>query len=699
MSDLDSGTLRCPNCQKEYPEGYTNCPYDSCVLQSNQLIEDPLIGKVFAEKYDVLSLLGEGGMSRVYKARHKFMKRIVAIKLLHESATRDLTAKDRFQQEAEAASALSHQNVVTVHDFGFTPNGQAFLVMDCLEGKALDALLEEANYSLPLAELIDIFTQALDGLEHAHRKGIVHRDIKPSNLVVLKQEDGTDLVKIVDFGIAKVLVPQEGEKQRQLTQAGEIFGSPAYMSPEQCSGKALDGRSDLYSFGCMMYEAMSGQLPHIGDNFINTVVKHINEEPKSIAEVSPNARVPSHIEEVIMKCLAKKPDDRYRTAVELKQALLDAAFASGVKGLRFGAVQEPKSFGATSAQTRATISLTEMKVTQTWRLKLSVTIAFFVVILAGIAAWMFLYPGPEGDKGTPFNKMSWQACLSSADSLDQQQRYPEAVKELEKARKIAETKFEDHQNRLELTLNKLALEYGLAHDYAGQESANKQVIKIGAERVGREYEILMRMLGEWESPTNSDTKAQERALQAIAFADRIEHCADKLYNVSREREEILLRRAIKVFAQLESIDWRICEKLRISLAECYHVQQRFGKQRELLEEAVKNCPEDPVTTEGWRTKIQAKLLLAQLDRDEAVDEKRLNCARKNSEEVLTLLQEKLPSDKQLMRDTMNTIAVVYRLYHTKEFDEKALAIENKSKTLENQLDTQAAKNPEDDSTN
>ncbi|MBX9724169.1 MAG: serine/threonine-protein kinase, partial [Candidatus Obscuribacterales bacterium] len=505
-------------------------------------------------------------------------------------------------------------------------------------------------------------------------------------------------VKIVDFGIAKVLVPQEGEKQRQLTQAGEIFGSPAYMSPEQCSGKALDGRSDLYSFGCMMYEAMSGQLPHIGDNFINTVVKHINEEPKSIAEVSPNARVPEHIEQVIMKCLQKKANDRYSTALELKQALFDAAYASGVKGLKFGAVPEPKQFGNTSAQTRATISLTEMKVTQTWRLKLSATIAVFVVILSAIVGWFYIYPGPVGDRGTLMDKMLWQGHLSKADSLDQQQRYREAVKELEAAREIA-VKFGDHHNRLETTLNKLALEYGLVHDYTAQEAANKQVIKIGAERVSHEYEVLMGMLAEWEKPTNSNTKTQERALQAIAFADRIEHCADKLYTVSREREELLLQRAIKVFSALETIDWRICEQLRISLAECYHVQQRFGKQREVLLEAVKNCPEDPVTDEGWRTKIQAKLLLAQLDRDETMNEKKLDGVRQSFEEVLDLIRKKLPADKQLMRDTMNSIVILDRLYHTKEFDERANAIEKESKALESALDSQAANTPPDDSSN
>lgn len=685
MTESNSGLLKCPVCNKEYPVGTAKCTDDGAELNKDATESDSLIGKLFAEKYEILSLLGEGGMSKVYKARHKFMKRIVAVKLLHESATKDPTAKARFQQEAEAASALNHQNVVTVHDFGFTPSGQAFFVMDCLEGKTLEELLEVSKNTMPLPEAVDIFAQACDGLDHAHRKGIVHRDIKPSNLVIIKQEDGSDLVKIVDFGIAKVLAPSaEGAKQQQLTQAGEIFGTPAYMSPEQCNGKPLDGRSDIYSFGCLMYETLSGLPPHLGETFINTIVKHINERPKSFAESAPHLKVPEHIEAVVMKCLEKEPGDRYTSAVELKQALFDAAFVSGVKGLRFGAVPEPKTptgSGDANAAKSQIASLSEQKVTRRWRMGFTLTVAALVSIIGAVSAWMFLYPGPDGDRGTVFYKLNWQYRLSRADDLTHLQKYSEAVKELEQARELTK-QFNDGQGRLEITLNKLGDAYGQAHDYANQEIVNKQLVNLATRKVYIEFDALMAMLKQWESTPTSSTAGEQRAMQAAAFAERITRCADKLSIRSREREELLLTKAIKIFDSMETKDWKSEVRFRITLSECYRMQQRFKEQRNLLTEAVKLCPEKPNTQEGWRSKVQANLLLGELNRNVAMDDAQLDHARETFETVLGWIKQNLPKERELLRQTLNSMAIVDRLYHKKEYDEKADEIEKQAKALE-----------------
>jgi serine/threonine protein kinase len=648
-------------------------------------LSDPLIGTLFADKYDILSLLGEGGMSRVYKARHRFMKRIVAVKLLHESATKDPTAKARFQQEAEAASALNHQNVVTVHDFGFTPSGQAFFVMDCLEGKTLEQLLEESGGPLPIAQAIDIFAQACDGLDHAHRKGIVHRDIKPSNLVIIKQEDGSDLVKIVDFGIAKVLTPApDGEKQRQLTQAGEVFGTPAYMSPEQCSGEPLDGRSDIYSFGCLMYEALSGILPLVGETFINTVVKHINERPKSFAEVNPQAKVPPHVEAVVMRCLEKDPKARYASALELKQALFDAAYASGVKGLRFGAVPDPnqtKPHQTVAKNQTMSTSLSVMMVTKKWRLSFQVMIALILSAFGALALFFFVYPGPEGDKGTLINKLLWQRDLSTADDLARQQKYDEEVKVLLKAVDISKN-FGDGESRLELTLNKLGEAYGSVHDYSNQELVNKQLVDILAKRALKEYEGLMNSLSEWDKPSSSSTKRQELALQATAFGDRILACANKLSIKRKEREELLLKKAIKVFDAMEAGDWKFPVRFAVALAESYHTQQRFDDERKILDNALKKCPAQPNSPEGWRAKVQAIMHLGQLDRNLAIHDEQLDHARKELESALSWTKEHLADDKDTLKESLNSMVIMERLYHTKEHDEKAQVYEKEARALE-----------------
>lgn len=707
MTDSSREPLICPRCNKAHDPSLKECPgvtagaevgagnasenedstrsvnFRNADAGLNDIASsgsDPLIGKVFAEKYDIVSLLGEGGMSKVYKARHKLMKRTVAVKLLHESATRDETAKARFQQEAEAASALSHQNVVTVHDFGFTDSGHAFFVMDCLEGRSLEELLMDAQ-TLPLARIIEIFTQGCDGLEHAHRKGIIHRDIKPSNLVIIKQEDGSDLVKLVDFGIAKVLTPAAEGERRQLTQTGEVFGTPAYMSPEQCNGTQLDKRTDLYSFGCMMYEALSGEPPFLGNTFINTIVKQLNEAPKSFAEKAPNVNVPPAIEAVVMKCLEKNPEDRYGSAQELKQALYDAAFVSGVKGLRVGAVPEPGLACATTSPVSEKVALSERKQTTKWRLTFAATLAAVVAAGAAISAWLFCYPGPESDRGIPFNKIMWRYRISAADGFMGQQKYNDAIRELENARVLAKD-FGDENASLDHTLEKLGDAYGKTGKYDAQEEVNKKRTLILNEKVFKEYEHFMSLLKEWSTPLTSSVANQERALQASACAEQLLICADKLSIRSKDREERLLKNAIAVFDSMESKNWKYCVQFRLALVECYRSQQRFDDMRAVLNQCMKLCPDDPGSPDGWRAKIQTMMFAGQLDRNVAKDTTQIDKARQELETVLKLVRTHLPNDRELLKDALGSAAIVNRLYHTKEYDDKAATFEKEARSLE-----------------
>lgn len=218
----------CLTCARRFSEEIRYCPDDNTELVA--IATEALIGKVFADKYLIESVLGKGGMSTVYKAKQTYMERIVALKLLHPQLVSDPTSVQRFSQEAKAAASLSHPNIITVYDFGITSTGEAYLAMDYLVGSSLSAILDMSG-PIPEAEALDMFRQICRGLVHAHNKGIVHRDLKPANLVLTADDDGSVLVRIVDFGIAKIL-PSDGAASQGLTKTGDIFGSPLYMSPE-----------------------------------------------------------------------------------------------------------------------------------------------------------------------------------------------------------------------------------------------------------------------------------------------------------------------------------------------------------------------------------------------------------------------------------------------------------------------------------
>jgi serine/threonine protein kinase len=281
--------------------------------------QDVLIGTTIAGRYQVLSFIGRGGMSVVYKARHNYMERIAAIKMLHAHLVSNQQSLKRFQQEAQAASCLAHPNVMGVHDFGITPQGQPYLVMDYLQGLSLSELIEKEGQLSP-ERTYSIFIQACDALSHAHQKGVIHRDLKPSNIMLLDGEDHPDFVKIVDFGIAKLL--SQSEKQGQhLTQTGEVFGSPLYMSPEQCLADQLDARSDIYSLGCVIYETLTGKSPLSGASMLETMYMHLNEPPLPFRKVRPDLNLSEELETVVFRAMEKSPKDRQQSMAELRDEL------------------------------------------------------------------------------------------------------------------------------------------------------------------------------------------------------------------------------------------------------------------------------------------------------------------------------------------------------------------------------------------
>jgi serine/threonine-protein kinase len=277
--------------------------------------QDPLVGKVIGSKYQILSFLGKGGMSVVYKAKQHPINRIVALKMLLAHLSKNEGSVKRFLQEATAAGQLTHPNVVNVFDFGLTEDGQPYLVMDFVQGESLAQIIATSG-PMHYREALPLFIQICDGLIVAHEKGVIHRDIKPSNLVIEERPDGK-CARIVDFGIAKML---DAESQ-QLTKTGEIFGSPFYMSPEQCEGRQLDSRSDLYSLGIVFYEVLSGMVPLAGQSSLETMRLHMEQMPESFQRSAPASDIPLALENIVFKMIAKSREKRYPNARAVKAEL------------------------------------------------------------------------------------------------------------------------------------------------------------------------------------------------------------------------------------------------------------------------------------------------------------------------------------------------------------------------------------------
>ena len=309
----------CVICNKEFAGDVATCPDDGITLTVLTIPHDPMVGTLFCDRFQITEVLGGGGMGMVYRAKHLVMQRTVAIKILHTKMLTNADALKRFKVEARAASNFSHPNILNVHDFGVSNQGQPYMVMDFLDGINLTSLMD-AEKRISIGRAVGIFLQVSSALAHAHSKEIIHRDVKPSNIMLVEFEGRPDFVKLVDFGIAKVLNPSTPEAEN-LTRTGEVFGSPLYMCPEQCKGQKLDARADLYSLGAVMYRVVTGKPIFDSTDPLETMFRQVSEMPLSFSKVCPDVEFPEKLEAVIFKCLAKERDDRYQSMNELRDDL------------------------------------------------------------------------------------------------------------------------------------------------------------------------------------------------------------------------------------------------------------------------------------------------------------------------------------------------------------------------------------------
>jgi eukaryotic-like serine/threonine-protein kinase len=282
--------------------------------------KENLTGQLIDGRYQIDYVLGVGSMGIVYGARHAAVGKLVAVKALRAHLASDAEAIQRFNAEATAATSIGNQHIVETYDFGRLADGTAYLVMEYLEGRSLADLVEGFS-PLSALRISKIAVQIAEALNAAHLAGIVHRDLKPDNVFLCEREGDHDFVKILDFGIAKF-----GVSQARLTQAGAVFGTPAYMSPEQALGKATDGRTDIYALGVMLYEMACGRVPFQGENAIAVLSMHANEEPEPLSKQQPE--VSPELEAIVHKCLNKDVEARYGSMAELAADL--ARMASGL---------------------------------------------------------------------------------------------------------------------------------------------------------------------------------------------------------------------------------------------------------------------------------------------------------------------------------------------------------------------------------
>ena len=312
-----SGERTCPACGSRYPAATRFCPSDGQALREEGLADDALVGTLVADRYYIERQLGVGGMGVVYLAQHVFMSRRCALKVLRPEYLGSADALGRFTRGAQNASRIGHPNVAAIYDFGEVADESMYLAMEYVDGVTLGDLLE-SNGPLTIARCVTIVSQVASALKAAHDMGVVHRDLKPDNIMLARSGETDDLVKVVDFGIARSMF----EDSQRVTQSDAVIGTPAYMSPEQLSGRAVDARSDLYSLALVTYAMLAGRLPLSTDR-VDLALRFL-QRPKSLRELRGDISWPRELQEVLDAALAADPDDRYENVSQFARALIGA---------------------------------------------------------------------------------------------------------------------------------------------------------------------------------------------------------------------------------------------------------------------------------------------------------------------------------------------------------------------------------------
>jgi serine/threonine protein kinase len=349
----------CPVCNTEYPANERFCPRDGTALRAQGEASKDLVGTIIAERYHIIKKLGEGGMGQVYLAEHVKMGRKSAVKVMNPGMVQNVDAISRFNREAQNASRINHPNVAGIYDFGETAEGLVYLAMEFIEGEPLTEIIKQHG-ALPPMRASEITRQAAEGLSVAHEMGIVHRDLKPDNIMIAKGRSGADLVKVVDFGIAKAAA----NEAQKVTKTGMVVGTPEYMSPEQLSGDPLDARSDIYALALVAFNMFTGKLPFPGETMQESMIMRLTDEPRQLAQMKPDVAWPADLQTVMDKALARKTEERYATASAFAHDLVQAIDRMPVTSITAMGTEMIRRMSAGSiekAQTAATVQVSVPK--------------------------------------------------------------------------------------------------------------------------------------------------------------------------------------------------------------------------------------------------------------------------------------------------------------------------------------------------
>lgn len=448
-------------------------------------VEEFKIGSTLGGKYRIEECLGQGGMGSVYRVTHLFLNKQFALKAVNNRVATDI-AVQRFQQEAKMATLLDHPSLVKVHDFGVFDDATPYLVMDLIDGITFAELLKQ-NGPISIDDVPVLFSQVCFALLSAHECGIVHRDIKPGNLMlctkVPKRAEGS--VKIVDFGIAKLLFREAGEIQA-LTKTGEIFGSPLYMSPEQCFGDVVDNRSDIYSLGCVLFEMLTGTPPYVGPTALNTMMLHDAAKPPTLKEASLGKEFPPGLERVVGKMLARLPADRYENIGEVALSLTRACGGDSSHG------SSNKSLKSTQSKPSEAVTLSTNQLTMIVVSTAVVSATFGALGLKFWDAAQMSTTAPQSSTAasTPKTTASHSGTSETSSGLlelvDPTSTFAEAVKSLEKVAPITSTITGSGPSR-KRSIFYPAFSIGTVLKYNGVESSNDSKVLSSAKGT-REYD-------------------------------------------------------------------------------------------------------------------------------------------------------------------------------------------------------------------
>ncbi|MEP7122033.1 MAG: protein kinase [Byssovorax sp.] len=319
----------CPVCSREFAPALTHCPQDGVGLVALNTgagtRPEELVGQIVEGRYKVERIVGKGGMGTVYAVRHIVVGKVAAMKVLKTGVERADGVLQRFVREAQTANLVKSRHIVEITDFGQLANGLFYVVMELLEGEDLTRAMKPGK--LGRADLVHIFVQVAEALALAHEKGIVHRDLKPDNVFLVNESGDPRFVKLLDFGIAKVMAgdnPSAG-----LTETGVILGTPYYMSPEQARAEVVDHRSDIYALGVMMYRAFTGRLPFVADSTMGVLTRHLTEIPELPSRLN---NVDPATERMIMRCMEKRREARYQSMTEVADALRSIPLGAPASG-------------------------------------------------------------------------------------------------------------------------------------------------------------------------------------------------------------------------------------------------------------------------------------------------------------------------------------------------------------------------------